>query len=46
MEHNEKFYYLIPPFELGKKLPVGNTMSYHGPGWLMAFLQDLILRRK
>lgn len=46
MEHIEKFYYLMPPFELRKKLPVGNTMSYHGPGQLMAFIRDLIVRRK
>jgi len=31
MEHNENFYNLMPPFELGKKLPVGITMSYPGP---------------
>jgi hypothetical protein len=39
-EHNEKFYYLMPPFKLGKKLPVGNK-SYHGPGQLMAFIWDI-----
>jgi hypothetical protein len=38
MEHIEKFYYLMPPFELVKKLPVGNTMLHHGPGQLMAFM--------